>query len=75
MKPQQIKFDKNGECFVTFHGKKHLMSDFMRFNKPMTYTNKGKETTFHGYKVLGNSYGLLISLSSCGETAMITLNY
>lgn len=62
---QEIKYDKDGLAYVKFDDRKHMLHDFMRFDKGHDWT---------GYKVMSNTHGLLIKISDCGEAAKVTIS-
>lgn len=61
---QQIKYDTKGLAYVKFNNTKHMLSDFLRFDKEYYWT---------GYKVMSNTHGLLIKISDSGDAAKVTL--
>lgn len=60
---QPIKYTAKGKPFVTRYGIRYHLDNFIRVS--------GRD--YHGIMGLSNTAGLAITLSPCGESAMVTL--
>lgn len=62
---QEIKYNSEGECFVTYYGRKHFLNEFMSCN----FFHKGFK--IEGMKTISNSYGLGIIINNSNDAAKI----
>lgn len=66
---QEIKFDNNGNSFITYYGTKYILSEFMKGD----IIHNG--VTYNGYLTLSNMGGLLVAINNSGDSAKVTMSY
>ena len=66
---QEIKFDANGEPFVTYYGCRHNLNEFMSCD----YVHNG--IAINGMKTMSNSYGLGVHINNEGDAAKVVAIY
>jgi hypothetical protein len=69
---QEIKYTNKGQ-FVVFHGRRHYLDTFIRFDKSHSFTRGKNKVMAHGAKSMGNSSALVIEISDCGDAAKVML--